>query len=156
MQSEPFVIEKVYNTSVVNVWKAITNSKEMRQWYFDIPGFRAEPGFEFQFISDPGEERQYCHICQVTEVVIGKRLSFSWQYTQYDALTYVTFELSEEDDHRTRVRLSHEGLEAYPDSDPDFSKDSFADGWTWIIDTALKEYIEKAYRPFPVALKMEV
>lgn len=155
MQNEPFVIEKVYNTSVVNVWKAITNSTEMRQWYFDIPGFRAEPGFEFQFISDPAEERQYRHICQVTEVVTGQRLSFSWQYNHYDALTYVTFELSEEDDDRTRIRLSHEGLEAYPDSDPDFSKESFAEGWTWIIDTALKEYIEKAYRPSPVALKME-
>ncbi|HET6559252.1 MAG TPA: SRPBCC domain-containing protein [Prolixibacteraceae bacterium] len=156
MQNEPFVIEKVYNTSAVNVWKAITNSKEMRQWYFDIPGFRAEPGFEFQFISDPREERPYRHICQVTEVVICKRLSYSWQYNRYDTVTSVIFELTEEEDNRTRIRLSHEGLDAYPDSDPDFSKESFAEGWTWIIGTALKEYMEKVYSASRVSLKMEV
>lgn len=156
MKNEPFVIEIIYNTSIENVWKAITNHKEMRQWYFDIPGFRAEPGFEFQFLSDPSEERQYRHICQVTEVVNGRKLSFTWQYNHYDAITKVTFELYHEEDDRTRFRLTHEGLDAYPDSDPDFSKESFATGWTWILETALKEYLEKAYRTSHKTVKMEV
>lgn len=155
MQNEPFVIEKVYNTSAVNVWQALTNCREMRQWYFDIPGFRAEPGFEFQFVSEPDEERPYRHLCRIMEVVNDTRLSYSWQYNRYEAITYVTFDLYEEEDGRTRLRLSHEGLDAYPESDPDFSKNSFAEGWTWIIGTALKEYIEKAYRPSPVALNMQ-
>ena len=52
--------------------------------------------------------------------------------------------------------LAHEGLEAYPDSDPDFSRESFAEGWSWLINFALKEYLEKTYRPVGKKVKMEV
>lgn len=156
MQDKPFVIEIIYSTPVENVWKAITTSKEMRQWYFDIPGFRAEPGFEFQFISDPDEERPYRHLCQVTESVTYKKLSFTWQYNHYETITQVTFELFDEEEEGTRLRLTHEGLDAYPESDPDFSKRSFTEGWTWIVETALKEYLEKAYRLSSKIAKMEV
>lgn len=156
MQYEPFVIETIYKTPVENVWKAITNSKEMKQWYFDIPGFRAEPGFEFQFSSGPDEERSYRHLCQVTECKPLAKLAFSWQYNHYEAITLVTIELFKEQDGSTHFRLTHEGLESYPESDPDFSSKSFAEGWTWIVNTALKEYLEKAYRPVAKKIKVEV
>lgn len=155
MQNEPFVIETIYGTTVENVWKAITNSREMKQWYFDVPGFRAEPGFEFQFKSDSDEEREYRHICQVIESKPYKKLSFTWRYNHYDEITLVTFELFKEEDGQTLLRLTHEGLEIYPDSDPDFSRESFAEGWTWIIETALKEYLEKAYKPAMQNVKIE-
>lgn len=156
MNNEPFVIEIIYNTSIENVWKAITNNKEMRQWYFDIPGFRDEPGFEFQFLSDPSEERPYRHICQVTEAVKCRKLSYTWQYDRYQAITQVTFEMFDEYEKGTRLRLTHEGLEAYPESDPDFSKESFAEGWRWIVETALKEYLEKTYKPSSKIEKIRV
>ena len=156
MQNEPFVIETIYNTAVENVWKAITNSKEMQQWYFDVPGFRPEPGFEFHFVSEPTEERQYCHFCEVTESIIYKKLSFTWRYNHYDVYTLVTFELFEENEGSTRIKLTHAGLDSYPDTDPDFSKESFTEGWTWIICTALKEYLEKAYRTSPKIIIMNV
>lgn len=156
MQDEPFVIETIYRTPVENVWKAITNSNEMKQWYFDIPGFRAEPGFEFQFSSGPEEERSYLHICQVTVCKPLSKLAFTWLYNHYEAVTLVTFELFEEPDGSTRFRLTHEGLESYPESDPDFSRDSFAEGWTWIVQTALKAYLEKAYKPVAKKVKMEI
>ena len=147
MQQEAFIIETVYGTSVENVWSAITNSKEMKQWYFDIPGFKPEPGFEFQFKSVPDEERQYRHNCQVIESKLFKKLSFTWQYSQYEEVTLVTFELFARPDGKTHFRLMHEGLESYPDSDPDFSRESFSDGWTWLIETALNTYLENAYKP---------
>lgn len=156
MQKEPFTIETFYNTSVENVWKAITNSKEMKQWYFDVPGFRAELGYEFHFTSEPDEERQYCHQCMVTEVKPFHKLAFTWQYNHYDFVTLVVFELFREVNGTTRLMLTHEGLEAYPESDPDFSMDSFKEGWTWIINTALKAYIEKTYKPIGRKVKMEV
>lgn len=156
MQHETFVIETNYRTPVENVWSALTNSQEMRQWYFDVPGFRAEPGFEFHFSSIPGEERFYRHKCQITEVRHHKKLAFTWKYNRYENITLVTVELTEEADGSTRLRLTHEGLEAFPDSDPDFSMDSFAEGWTWIVKTALKEYIDKTYRPMVKKVKMEV
>lgn len=156
MQNEPFIIENLYKISLENVWKAITCSTEMKQWYFDVPGFRAEPGFEFHFVSSSDEERSYRHQCQVTEVKPFKKLVFTWQYNHYDAVTLVTIELFPEPDGSTRLMLTHEGLEAYPDNDPDFSKESFAEGWTWLINCALKEYLEKTYKPAGKKLKMEV
>lgn len=156
MQNEPFIIENLYKISIENVWKAITCSKEMKQWYFDVPGFRAEPGFEFHFLSSPDEERSYSHQCQITEVKPMKKLAFTWQYSHYDAITLVSIELFAEIDGCTRLILTHEGLEAYPDSDPDFSSDSFAEGWTWLINVALKEYLEKTYKPVGKKVKMEV
>ena len=156
MQHEPFIIESQFKTSIENVWKAITCSKEMKQWYFDVPGFRAEAGFEFHFLSSADEERSYSHQCQVTEVKPMKKLAFTWQYNHYDAVTHVTIELFTEHDDNTRLILTHEGLEAYPDSDPDFSRESFSEGWTWLINFALKEYLEKTYRPAGRKVKMEV
>lgn len=157
MQNEPFIIETIYRTTIENVWNALTNSQEMRQWYFDVPGFRAEPGYEFHFSSSPGEERLYRHDCQVTELKHHKKLAFTWKYSRYkNIITLVTFELSEEPDGSTRLRLTHEGLEGFPDSDPDFSKNSFEEGWTWIVKSALKDYIEKTYRPMAKKVKLEV
>lgn len=156
MQREPFIIETIYYTTVENVWKAITNSNEMKQWYFDVPGFRAELGFEFHFNSEPDEERQYYHQCMITEVKPLRKLAFTWQYSHYEFVTMVVIELFQQGDGTTRLILTHEGLEAYPESDPDFSRDSFREGWTWIINTALKAYIEKTYKPAGKKVRMEV
>lgn len=128
----------------------------MKQWYFDVPGFRAELGFEFHFMSESDEERPYCHQCQVTEVRPFSKLAFTWQYNHYDVVTLVVFELFPEDDGTTRLILTHEGLEAYPESDPDFSMESFTEGWTWIIHTALKAYIDKTYKSVTKRVKMVV
>ena len=49
MNSEPFVIERIYNAPVAKVWKAITDRDEMKEWYFDLEEFRPEVGFEFGF-----------------------------------------------------------------------------------------------------------
>lgn len=156
MELEPFIIEITYSNPVENVWSAITNSKEMKQWYFHVPGFRAEPGYKFQFSSEPSEERQYIHLCQVTECIPLKKLSFTWQYNHYDAITQVTFELFELIDGKTMLKLTHDGLDSFPESDPDFSKSSFIDGWKWIIEVALKAHLEKAFKTSWQTNKMEV
>jgi len=156
MELEPFIIDIICSNPVENVWRAITNSKEMKEWYFHVPGFRAEPGYKFQFSSDPNEERQYTHFCKVTECIPMKKLSFTWQYNHYETLTLVTFELFEMIDGKTTLRLIHEGLDSYPESDPDFSKSSFIDGWKWIIEVALKSHLEKVSKTSKENIKMEV
>lgn len=142
MKNEPFVIEKTYDAPREKVWKAITNSEEMKQWYFDIPGFVPEIGFEFQFVAGPNENRQYKHLCKITDVVEDEKLAYNWRYEGFEGDTQVTFELFSEG-QLTRIKLTHEGLETFPSNLPDFSRESFAEGWTWIIGTALKEFVEK-------------
>jgi uncharacterized protein YndB with AHSA1/START domain len=141
MQTDPFIIERTYNASPGEVWQAITDKTKMKQWYFDLPEFKAEVGFEFSFTGGP-PERSYLHICKVTEVLTGKKLTYSWRYDGYDGNSLVTFELFPEG-NKTRLKLTHTGLETFPASNPDLAKENFAAGWNEIIGKSLKEFLEK-------------
>ena|SRR5687768_11992230 len=141
MNNAPFVIERTYDAPSSVVWEAITRKEKMKEWYFDLQEFRAEEGFEFEF-SGGSEEKTYLHLCKVTEVVNGRKLSYSWRYEGYPGSSVVTFELFPEGD-KTRVKLTHAGLETFATDNKDFRKESFAAGWTDIIGKNLKEYVEK-------------
>ena len=74
-------------------------------------------------------------------IKICEKLSHTWRYEGYEGNSILTFELFAEGD-KTRLRLTHEGLETFPDK-PDFAKANFVMGWTSIIGTSLKNYFEK-------------
>jgi len=140
-QNEPFVIERVYDAPVEKVWKALTDKSYMKQWYFNIAEFEPVVDFEFQF-EGSNEGRTFLHKCKITEVVENKKLKHSWRYEGFPGNSFVTFELFDEGD-KTRLKLTHEGLETFPSENPDFKKQNFVDGWTYIIGKSLKEFIEK-------------
>lgn len=142
MKTSPLKIEKTYNAPIEKVWKAITDKDQMKQWYFDLKEFKPEIGFEFQFYGQGHKGEQYLHLCKIMEVVPGKKLTYSWQYKGYPGNSFVTFELIAEG-NKTKVRLTHEGLETFPADNPDFASKSFMQGWTELIGTSLKEYVEK-------------
>lgn len=139
MKAEPFIIERTYQAPVEKVWNAISDRDQMKQWYFDLAAFKPEVGFEFQF--EGGKEQIYVHLCKVVEVIPGRKLKYSWRYKGYEGNSFVTFELFPEG-NKTRLKLTHEGLETFP-TNPDFAKKNFATGWTQIIGTSLKEFLEK-------------
>ena len=139
--NNPFVIERTLNAPVAKVWKAITDKDEMKQWYFDLSEFKPEVDFEFQFPGEGTKGEKYIHLCKITEVIAGKKIAYSWRYDGYNGNSLVTFELFEEGD-KTRLQLTHEGLETFPTSNADFAKESFAEGWTHIIGTSLKKFTE--------------
>lgn len=141
MKHEPFVIERTFHAPVEKVWKAITDKDQMKQWYFDIAEFKPEVGFEFQFEGGT-KDRCYVHLCKITEVVIGEKLTYSWKYEGYEGNSFVTFELFDEGD-TTRLKLTHEGLETFPLSKLDFAQANFVAGWTQLIGTSLKTFVEK-------------
>ena len=141
MKNQSFVIERTYNASIEKVWKSISDKNEMKKWYFDLAEFKAEVGFEFQFHGGP-PNKSYLHLCKVTEVIIGKKLTYSWRYDGYSGNSFVTFELFDEG-NKTKLKLIHEGLESFAASNnPDFDKKNFEGGWNHIIGTALKEFVE--------------
>jgi uncharacterized protein YndB with AHSA1/START domain len=142
MSNEPFIIERVYNAPLKKVWSAITDKKEMKQWYFDLAAFKPEVGFEFQFYGEGHKGEKYLHLCKIMEVVPGKKLTYSWRYDGYQGNSFVSFELFEEG-NKTRLKLTHKGLETFPANNPDFAKESFAGGWTHIIGTSLPAFLEK-------------
>ena len=72
----------------------------------------------------------------------NKKLRHSWRYEGYEGNSFVTFELFDEGE-KTRLKLTHEGLETFPvTAHNDFAKENFAEGWTYIIGTALQKFIE--------------
>lgn len=142
MQTAPFVIERTYNAPVEKVWAAITDRDQMKQWYFDIADFRAELGAEFFFYGLGPEGQQFKHLCQVTELEPGSKLTYSWRYEGFEGNSFVTFELFPEGD-KTRVKLTHAGLETFPQENASFRKENFMAGWTQLIGTSLKEFVEK-------------
>lgn len=141
MKSKPVIVEEVFDSPVTKVWKAISDINDLKQWYFYFPEFEPEIGFKFQFWGGIGEQ-QYLHLCQVTEAITDKKLAYSWRYNEYPGSTVVTFELFREGD-KTKLKLTHEGLDAFPDDNPDFLEDSFRRGWTDIIKVQLKEFLGK-------------
>lgn len=139
--SEPVKVDKTFQIVASRLWKILTDESEMKKWYFDIPGFRAEEGYEFRFYGGP-EERRYLHICQILEVIPEHKLSYSWRYDGFNGMSVVTFELEEENGN-TKLCLTHEGIETFPQDNLDFNKVNFESGWTQIIQGSLSEYIEK-------------
>lgn len=141
MDHQPIVIERKFNAPVAIVWKALTDKDEMKKWYFDLAAFKAEVGFQFQFIGGPDGGIQYIHLCAITEVVPEQKLTYSWRYEGYEGISFVTFELKEQDGG-TLLILTHKGLESFPASNPDLAKGNFVEGWNHIIHTSLKGYLE--------------
>ena len=84
--------------------------------------------------------QKYLHLCKVVEVVEGKKIAYTWKYDGYAGESKVTFELFEEG-NKTRLKLTHEGLETFPADNKDLAKENFVAGWTEIIGTSLKNFL---------------
>jgi uncharacterized protein YndB with AHSA1/START domain len=141
MKNEPVIKEVLLNAPVSKIWKAITDKEEMKQWYFDLAEFKPQVGFEFQFEGGT-DERSYLHLCKITEVIPNKKLTYSWRYDGYPGISFVTFELFP-DGNKTKLKLTHEGLESFGTDNPDLARENFVEGWNEIIGTSIKEFVEK-------------
>lgn len=141
MENQPIIVERTFNAPADKVWTALTDKNEMKKWYFDLTEFKPEVGFEFTFTGGPSPEKQYLHLCRITEVEEGKKLKHSWRYDGYEGESFVTWELFPEGD-QTRLKLTHEGLETFPKSNPDLDKSNFVKGWDGIINKSLQKYLE--------------
>ncbi|HVO74570.1 MAG TPA: SRPBCC family protein [Ignavibacteriaceae bacterium] len=141
VKGEPIVKEVLLNAPFSKVWKALTRKEEMKQWYFDIAEFKPEPGFEFSFEGGT-ETKKYLHLCKIKEVVPERKISYTWKYKGYPGISLVTFELYGEGG-KTRLKLTHEGIESFGSGNPDFAKENFVQGWSEIIGSSIKKYMEK-------------
>ena len=138
--AEAVVIERIFNAPVGRVWKALTDVDQIRQWYFDLKQFKPEVGFEFEFVVDH-EGNKYHHLCRITEVVLEKKLAYTWRYKGDPGDSLVTFELFADGD-KTRLKLTHQGIETFPKT-PAYARKNFEAGWTEIIGSSLKQFVEK-------------
>ncbi len=138
----PVVVEKTLDASVEAVWQAIADKAQLKQWYFDLDDIKPEVGFRFTFPGQGHKGAQYLHLCTVTAVIPQKNLQYSWQYEGYPGYSLVTFRLTGVGD-KTRLELTHHGLETFPQDSADFAWKSFSGGWNEIVGKMLPEFLKK-------------
>lgn len=139
---KPVIVEQSFNLSVAELWKVITELNHMTKWFFEnIQDFRAEVGFETQFNVNSGE-RNFMHLWKITEVVPFEKIVYSWQYEGYEGESFVSFEtfISEAG---SCLRLSHQVIKSFPQSIPEFQRESCQEGWEYFICKRLKSYSEE-------------
>jgi len=141
MDKHSVTVEKMFELPANEIWNAITDNNELKNWYFKLEDFQPKVGFKFDFMGGPDEGPQYLHLCEVTEVVEGKKIAYTWRYDNYPGNSVVTWELLDKET-QTLVRITHTGLETFAEAGKDFTKENFKEGWTYFLNTALKDYLE--------------
>lgn len=139
--NEPIIVEQIFDSSVQQVWEAITVLDKMKKWFFpNIPSFEPVVGFKTAFIIQ-SEDRVFPHKWTLTEVIPMKKIAYEWQFEGYPGKAISTFEI-EEGDSYTTLRLTATVLEKFPDHIPEFKRESGVAGWNYFIKGSLKGYLE--------------
>jgi uncharacterized protein YndB with AHSA1/START domain len=142
MIPKTFTTERIFKATRKDVWRALTEKDLMKQWYFDLPEFKAEVGFTFEVIGGEPGGVQYLHHFEIMEVIPEQKLMHTWCFVGYEGISYLTYELFD-DGENTKLKLTHSGLETFPADNPDFEFHKFEIGWNHILDIALKNFLEK-------------
>ena len=137
--TDAVVLERTLNAPMAKVWKGLTDVDQMREWYFDLKEFKPEIGFEFEFVVEH-QGSVYHHICKVTEVIPQTKIAYTWRYKGKPGDSLVTFELFPDGD-KTRLKLTHTGIETFPQT-PAYARENFEAGWTTLIDSELRQFVE--------------
>lgn len=143
VKTKPLVVERVIAASRERVWQAITNADEMARWYFEMENFKARPGCEFRFVVQH-QGNTYDHRCKIVEIIPKSKISYTWRFHGHEGLSLVTFELSGSG-KKTKLRLTHSGLESFPEA-PQFARKNFEGGWKSLIGDSLPDFVENADR----------
>jgi uncharacterized protein YndB with AHSA1/START domain len=140
VSTEPIVVEQSFSCATETVWQAITDPDLMRQWYFEqIEDFRPEVGFETQFDIEVSG-RIFRHQWQVTDVVTGKSITYTWRYEGFPGLGTTEWNLSKTDDG-TRLVLISSGIESFSRDIPEFTRESGQAGWEYFIQQRLPNFL---------------
>ena len=124
------------------VFKALTDEKEMTQWFPSQAKMEARVGgtVEFQFVRPGGQSHMLYG--RVLEFVPGEKLSYTWNFAHRDQLQEtVTWTLEPVDGNKTRVTLVHAGFQK-PSQKEVESGYSYEAGWTHFIGQ-LEELFKK-------------
>ena len=139
-QDQSIIVEARFKTSSEKLWQAITDEDQMRQWFFEnIPAFNPEEGFETQF-NVKSNGRNFLHQWKIMRVIPKQELIVNWKYGGYPGESFVTFKLKE-DNGSTYLQLMHEGIETFPDSIPEFKRESCEEGWNFFVNQ-LKDFLK--------------
>jgi uncharacterized protein YndB with AHSA1/START domain len=136
----------VINASPEVVFRALTDPKELTNWFPDSAVFNGRIGgqIRFSFYKERSKDldRDYSPEGIVKEFIPNKKVSYTWQLKDMPEFpeTVVTWELEEIDHHKTKIELVHSGFTGKEGGK--LSSKEHDQGWTYFLGR-LKEYSEK-------------
>ncbi len=138
-ESDPVVVEQRYSASLADVWRAMAEKDQMRQWFFEqMTEFEPKVGFETQFTVHC-EGTDFLHQWKVIDVDREKRIAYEWCYGGYPGDSVVTWDLSEEGDV-TKLTLTQTGQETFQGHSV-FSRENGIAGWSYFLQESLKAFL---------------
>ncbi|MEM7003625.1 MAG: SRPBCC domain-containing protein [Pseudomonadota bacterium] len=139
--SQAIEVEQILPTGPGRVWRAITEPAQMQQWFFsEIQKFEPAVGSRCEFTVQLAD-RAYVHVWQVTEVIPQQLLRYTWEYAGILGTSTVLWLLTALAPDQTRLVLSHSGTESFPADDPVFGYQQGFDGWRYLIQTNLADFL---------------
>lgn len=144
-EEETLEIKKsiVIDASPEVVFKAITDPKELTQWFPDQAILEPKIGGKVRFSTfkenHPGKvDRDYIMEGTVKELVPNKKLSYTWKFKDLPGFpeTTVVWELENLDPSKTKVELTHFGFTGQEKGMT--SLESHDGGWTEELDKLAK------------------
>lgn len=138
MIGNPLTITKEYKCTVKELWYAISNPAALKDWFFEVKNFELEHDHVFEFYAG-----EYLHVSQIKEIYLYHKLAYTWNYPMYEGESLVTFTINPiNDEEKTQLILTHEGIASFPVDDPNFSRNSFEAGWEELLEISLRNYVE--------------
>ena len=137
--SDTVSIEKsvVLNSSKEKVWKALTDEKELGQWW--NKGVRLEPRLDGDFYEPWGKGNLATG--KVIEVENQKMIQFTWREKAWKANQETICQFSlEEKDNKTHFTVTHSGWEQFENQKQLI--ESFEMGWSGIFKL-LEKHLSK-------------
>jgi len=78
-------------------------------------------------------------------VITGKKLTHSWRYEDMPGYHMSHGSFFDKDD-QTLLKLTHAGIDTFPNANPDFDISNFVVGWDHIINKSLKNILGRLAR----------
>ena len=135
------IVSQELKASREQIWKALTDKDEMRQWYFEnIPDFEPVVGYTTAFPVVSGD-KTFTHLWEVLEVIPQERITYSWTFSEYEGYGKVTFVIQETEEGSS-ITVINEGLETFPQDIPEFKPESCRGGWEYFVQGRLRIFLD--------------
>lgn len=133
----------IIKASAHEIWEALTERDNMKEWYFDIPDFQLKVGATFNFY-EPGDTKEFLHQCVVKEINPNKVFSHTWTHPDHSKGESIVTWMLDELEEGTLVTLTHSGIEGFANIGRDFTRKNYQLGWDGYM-FILKNYCYKTH-----------
>ena len=137
------------DASPETVFKALSDPKELTNWFPDAVTFEPRAGgkFKFSFYKDSvracgNREGDSFNEGKILEFVPNKKLAYTWKWVDTPNFpeTIVTWELEQMGPNKTRLKLTHSGFTGKEPDNKSFQGHN--EGWSMHLNV-LAEYYKK-------------